>query len=38
MYIYCGVTLEMAASSDSEDESFVELGKPLPFIEGYCQL
>ncbi|KAL8590611.1 hypothetical protein ACOMHN_011047 [Nucella lapillus] len=24
----------MAASSDSEDESFVELGKPLPFIEG----
>ncbi|XP_070201013.1 G patch domain-containing protein 1-like isoform X2 [Littorina saxatilis] len=24
----------MAASSDSDDEDFVELGKPLPFVEG----
>ncbi|XP_076469895.1 G patch domain-containing protein 1-like [Babylonia areolata] len=24
----------MAVSSDSEDESFVELGNPLPFVEG----
>ena len=37
-YIYCRTTLEMAASSDSEDESFVELGRPLPFIEGYFRL
>lgn len=39
--ILCCISLDMAASSDSDDESFVELGRALPFIESkrnihYC--